>query len=196
MHDAIECPDCGHGSDEHMPGSGCLVEITGTEFCPCNLSPGEIAAKALPVGTYPAATGDAAAAVGDTGHVVRGMRQAEALAALKGAGSQGMTWTELGARFGWHHGTASGLLSTLHRGGKIARLSDKRGGRSVYVLPAFVMGRATIDPKAQRATLLLPETKAAIEQLQVDMADAEGASAVVATDDLRVLLDLIADLTR
>lgn len=191
----MNCPDCNHPLDEHLPGSGCLVQ-TGLEFCVCSLSPGQIQARLLPAGTYPAATGDAAAAVGDTGHVAgkRGARQAETLAALKGAGSQGMTWTDLSARFGWHHGVASGVLSMLHKAGKVARLAEKRGNRSVYVLPVFVMSRKTIDPKSQRKTLLQPAGRAAVEQLQVDLADAEGASVVVATADLRVALDLIAGL--
>lgn len=44
---------------------------------------------------------------------------------------------------GWHHGTASGVLSNLHAGGRIHRLSVQRDGRKVYVLPEFVGGRRT-----------------------------------------------------
>jgi hypothetical protein len=55
----------------------------------------------------------------------------------------GATWYELGSEFGWHHGQASGVLSTLHREGRIARLKEKRGKSSVYVDLMFVNGRET-----------------------------------------------------
>jgi hypothetical protein len=42
-----------------------------------------------------------------------------------------------------HHGTASGTLSTLHKSGRLCRLSETRGGQKVYVLPEFVGGRDT-----------------------------------------------------
>lgn len=42
-----------------------------------------------------------------------------------------------------HHGTISGTLSHLHKAGKIDRLSEKRSGCKIYVLPALAGGRAT-----------------------------------------------------
>jgi len=55
----------------------------------------------------------------------------------------GLTWKELSLHTGWHHGTASGVLSVLHKAGRIARLTEKRERCRVYVLPEFVVGRET-----------------------------------------------------
>ena len=61
----------------------------------------------------------------------------------------GVCWYELADYYGWHHGTASGALSTLHKSGRLARLAETRlppGGRrgcKVYVLPEWVEGRET-----------------------------------------------------
>lgn len=56
----------------------------------------------------------------------------------------GATWKEVGSRFGWHHGQASGVLSVLHKTGHIERLTERRDRCSVYVLPEYVAGRDTI----------------------------------------------------
>lgn len=42
-----------------------------------------------------------------------------------------------------HHGTISGSLSNLHAGGRIARLTEKRGGCKIYVLPRYTGSRET-----------------------------------------------------
>lgn len=60
-------------------------------------------------------------------------RQQGTLRRLAWAGSQGLTWKELGEAMGWHHGTASGVLSVLHKEGRIARLSVVRDRCKVYV---------------------------------------------------------------
>jgi len=41
--------------------------------------------------------------------------QQKALHLLKHMGKLGLTWKELAQETGWHHGTASGILSVLHR---------------------------------------------------------------------------------
>lgn len=69
------------------------------------------------------------------------IRQQAVLDLLDDAEADGLTWRELGALTGWHHGTASGVLSVLHKGGIIARLSQQRDGCKVYVLPQRVGGR-------------------------------------------------------
>ena len=53
----------------------------------------------------------------------------------------GITWKELADRNGWHHGTASGVLSVLHKVGYLARLTEKRGRCHVYVVPDYINGR-------------------------------------------------------
>lgn len=70
-------------------------------------------------------------------------RQALILAELTAAGAHGMTWRELAAATGRHHGQVTGSLSNLHKGQQIARLTAKRDRCSIYVLPEHVGGRAT-----------------------------------------------------
>lgn len=63
-------------------------------------------------------------------------------------GKAGMTWKELAAHFGWHHGSASGVLSSLHKQSKVVRLRERRDGAAVYVMPQHVDGRPT-RPRAR-----------------------------------------------
>lgn len=70
-------------------------------------------------------------------------RQGAALAALEWAGADGLTWRELAARLYLHHGSASGVLSVLHKEGMVARLTETRQRCKVYVLPKHVRGRET-----------------------------------------------------
>ena len=59
--------------------------------------------------------------------------QQSALVYLKQAGELGLTWKELATETGWHHGTASGVLSVLHQSGAIIRLYSVRNRCKVYV---------------------------------------------------------------
>ena len=61
------------------------------------------------------------------------MRQAQALELLNATYEQGLTWKEFSLITGLHHGTASGVLSVLHKAGRIARLKESRNGCKVYV---------------------------------------------------------------
>lgn len=74
---------------------------------------------------------------------VTGRRQLAVLSYLGGCGAYGATWQELARVLDMHHGTASGTLSGLHKGGRIARLADKRNRCKIYVLPECVNGRET-----------------------------------------------------
>lgn len=71
-------------------------------------------------------------------------RQRMILADLAAAGPSGRTWRELSEAYGLHHGQITGSLSNLHKNRRIARLTDKRGRCSIYVLPAHVGGRTTV----------------------------------------------------
>ena len=55
--------------------------------------------------------------------------------------SHGTTWKELADELGWHHGQASGVLSVLHKAGRITRLAERRNNCHVYVSAMFVKGR-------------------------------------------------------
>lgn len=79
-------------------------------------------------------------------------RQRLTLRALYGSPRSGMTWAELANLLDWHHGQASGVLSNLHKAGRIARLRERRNGSSVYVLPMYVDGRETVPQGRPRPT--------------------------------------------
>lgn len=59
--------------------------------------------------------------------------QEKALSLLKYANVNGLTWKELAAETGWHHGTASGVLSVLHQSGAVVRLYKARNRCKIYV---------------------------------------------------------------
>jgi hypothetical protein len=69
------------------------------------------------------------------------LRQAQALNLLSQRKMSGLTWKELSDITGLHHGTASGVLSVLHKTGRIARLKESRDGCKVYVDVACIEGR-------------------------------------------------------
>jgi hypothetical protein len=70
-------------------------------------------------------------------------RQRTVLRYLADRGAQGATWRDLADRLGYHHGSASGALSVLHKTSRIERLTEKRNRCKVYVLPEYVNGRDT-----------------------------------------------------
>ena len=59
--------------------------------------------------------------------------QQKALALLKQSGSYGCTWKDLASIAEIHHGTASGVLSVLHKSGAILRTTRVRNGCKVYM---------------------------------------------------------------
>lgn len=77
-------------------------------------------------------------------------RQGIALHLLDTFGARGLTWKDLGLHTGWHHGQSSGVLSVLHKTGRVARLHAKREKSQVYVLPEYVNDRPT-SPYKPRA---------------------------------------------
>lgn len=69
------------------------------------------------------------------------------LALLELQDFRGVTWKDLSSWYDWHHGTASGVLSALHKADKIVRLLDRRDRCRIYVLPEYVRGRQYDLPK-------------------------------------------------
>lgn len=63
--------------------------------------------------------------------------QQKALALINDADSAGLTWKELSEHTGMHHGTASGVLSVLHKSGAILRTTKVRNGCKIYMHIAF-----------------------------------------------------------
>lgn len=85
---------------------------------------------------------------------------------LHHAGEYGRTWKELAHDLGVHHGTASGALSALHKVKEVARLEDKRGGCSIYVLPRYIKGRKHLPYRSNAAKRALLDL---IAQLEIDL---------------------------
>lgn len=78
-------------------------------------------------------------------------RQRTVYAMIEEAAESGVIWREVADRTGWHHGTVSGALSVLHKGGLVARLSDTRNGCKIYVAPEYV-GSRSVEAQGRRAS--------------------------------------------
>ena len=92
------------------------------------------------------------------------LRQAQTEWLVHRAGIDGLTWRDLSEETGWHHGTASGALSVLHKAGKISRLSERRDKCQIYVTPENVLGRPTSDYTPNVSARILREVLTEIEQ--------------------------------
>jgi hypothetical protein len=110
----------------------------------------------------------------------RALRQRHVLTRLAVAGRQGLTWRELADWCDWHHGTASGALSSLHRQGSVVRLQDTRQGSAVYVLPHLVDGRAEAPRRATAGTRQAVEVLRNVDAL-LARNDVDTARAVLGT---------------
>jgi hypothetical protein len=78
--------------------------------------------------------------------------QQKALHLLKHMGKLGLTWKELANETGWHHGTASGVLSVLHMSGAIVRTYTIRNRCKVYVHQNF-KDEVKVEPYKKREKL-------------------------------------------
>lgn len=87
----------------------------------------------------------------ETGETTK--RQKQAIRELLWASRHGLTWKELAMNLNLHHGQASGVLSVLHKAGRIERLKERRNKCSVYVLTEFVHGRVTESHGNTKANL-------------------------------------------
>lgn len=101
-------------------------------------------------------------AQGEVKSGVASLRQRTTVMELSAFGQHGLTWKELAERNGWHHGQASGVLSVLHKEGRIACLAERRGGCSIYVMPQYVDERKTVEHRGTRAS----EDRAAVERIR------------------------------
>lgn len=121
-----------------------------------------------------------------------GRRQRMVLRALGEAGERGATWTEIAGALHWHHGQASGALSTLHKAGRISRLLlERRGKCAVYVLDEYVGERPTA-PHGRQAPpppALSPAERVSLAWLEDYLNDS------AAIDHLRVIQAAIERLT-
>jgi hypothetical protein len=88
---------------------------------------------------------------------VTAQRQQQVLAFLRDVEGMGLTWKEYAEMARLHHGQASGVLSVLHKAGRIARLDEVRNRCKVYVLPEYVNERATEQHGQTSTTRLLDD---------------------------------------
>jgi len=73
-------------------------------------------------------------------------RRKQAVHQLGLAKERGLTWRDLADRLAMHHGQASGVLSVLHKEGRISCLLAKRNRCHIYVLHEYVNDRNTRPP--------------------------------------------------
>lgn len=104
-----------------------------------------------------------------------GVNQRRTILLLKLAQDKGLTWNELADAFGWHHGTASGALSVLHKAGEIARLKERRNKCAIYVAPEYVNGRETQPHKPNVSARLLADI---LDELEHDLANGHTSTAL------------------
>jgi DNA-binding MarR family transcriptional regulator len=76
-------------------------------------------------------------------------RQKITLDYIKYYENYGVTWKELSDLTGWHHGSASGVLSVLHKEGYIVRLKDRRNKCAIYVHPVYLQEREVVERKVK-----------------------------------------------
>jgi len=98
----------------------------------------------------------------------------EALWSLGVAAYAGLTWKELAEEHGWHHGQASGRLTTLHKAGRVVRLLEKRDRCRVYVDPRFQAGRDSDEPVVRMTQTEMYKTLCYLHQRAVLMRDEDG----------------------
>ena len=95
-------------------------------------------------------------------------RQTQAMTLLVVRAQKGATWKRLADTYGMHHGQASGVLSALHKAGRIARLAEKEDRCHIYVLPAHVNGRE-VQPHGGR-----PKQIEGLTEADLQAAEEEG----------------------
>lgn len=73
--------------------------------------------------------------------------QSQVLTYVSNSGPGGATIADIRAAFpSQHHGTLSGALTALHKGGRVLRLTTRRNRCSVYIAPQFLLGRDVVPP--------------------------------------------------
>lgn len=89
-------------------------------------------------------------AIAEDSNGTTGRRQLQTLQFLAMRANYGATWKEVAEQLSLHHGSASGVLSVLHLAGRVERLNLSRNRSKIYVLPEFVLGRATEKRKVKK----------------------------------------------
>lgn len=92
-------------------------------------------------------------------------RQLAAINYLKWRGVGGGTWREFAEYADLHHGQASGVLSVLHKSGRIVRLKERRNRCAVYVTADNTAGRDVDEYRQTITRTQIREHLATLEEL-------------------------------
>lgn len=145
-----------------------------------------VAKAALPYPTGSGSTGSEASAdreqhLDDSG--TTSLNQGKTLEWLDRRGTWGGTQAELQDHLQVGHGTASQVLSTLHQAGKVERLTLRRLGSHIYVLPRFTVGRATSGYRRLQSRQVLRTRIADLEEaLRLVLAHPGRVDAIASAD--------------
>ncbi len=133
-------------------------------------------------------------AVAEAVNGVASVRQRFVLINAGRAGEKGITVAEL-RDSKLHHGRISGSLSSLHKVGRLARLTETRDKCKVYVLPEYVRGRPT-EPFGRRQRKASGEVTDAAKRVEAFMDGLKGpfsddmlfdVERSIEPDDIRIL---------
>lgn len=114
-------------------------------------------------------------------------RQRDVVALVERQEYAGMTWREVAAHLGLHHGQATSVLSVLHKEGVLERLTERRARCSVYVHPDYVDGRETAPHGRHKPV----EVREAMTRLRQDLDSDGGNVTLVWSDALETVLDYL-----
>lgn len=99
---------------------------------------------------------------------VTGENQQAVLHWLSMRGPKGATWVETGTFLNCHHGSASSVLSNLHKDGLIARLKEQRDNCFIYVGLDHVNNRQTEKQGRQKIS---EEERATLADIRARLLD-------------------------
>lgn len=122
--------------------------------------------------------------------IVKPTNQEATMRLLEEAGFNGLTWKELGKAKRWHHGVASGTLSTLHKKGLIVRLESTVKGSSLYVLPEYMVAGVGTVPYGRKTSRLTEDDYEVIDRVALAVQNkryirpADAAALIAALENL------------
>jgi hypothetical protein len=85
--------------------------------------------------------------------------QSRVVSMVAATGRYGLTCGEVEAALAMGHGSVSGALSNVHKGGRLARLTERRNGQEIYVSPRYVDGRELAPYRPNRANRKTPRKR-------------------------------------
>ena len=112
---------------------------------------------------------------------VTAYRHRRILRSLSRAREHGRTVAEIQTELGVGHGSASGALTVLHKGGHITRVKERRNRQEVYVLPEHVDAREESPYRPNPARARLAQAEATLDRVREVRAALHTAAQATAT---------------